>query len=154
MFCDKCGAEIKVGQTFCTNCGAQVNASGNDNVQNDSFNNASNNTYYDNAQNNTYNGAPKGMPYQNTYVEQKSRVAAGLLGIFLGGFGVHNFYLGKTTRAIIQLIVTIVGILLSVVVVCAFACAAMGIWGLIEGILILSGSAGYTVDGRGVPLRD
>jgi TM2 domain-containing membrane protein YozV len=24
----------------------------------------------------------------------KSRIAAGLLGIFLGGFGVHRFYLG------------------------------------------------------------
>ena len=28
----------------------------------------------------------------------KSKVAAGLLGIFLGAFGVHNFYLGYTSR--------------------------------------------------------
>ena len=27
----------------------------------------------------------------------KSKMAAGLLGIFLGTFGVHNFYLGYTT---------------------------------------------------------
>lgn len=25
----------------------------------------------------------------------KSKLAAGLLGLFLGGYGVHNFYLGK-----------------------------------------------------------
>lgn len=31
----------------------------------------------------------------NVYsADQKSRIAAGLLGIFLGCYGVHNFYLG------------------------------------------------------------
>ena len=35
-----------------------------------------------------------------------SRVVAGLLGIFLGAFGIHRFYLGYTGIAVIQLIVT------------------------------------------------
>ena len=35
--------------------------------------------------------------------EKKSKIGAGLLGIFLGGFGVHNFYLGYKDKAIAQL---------------------------------------------------
>lgn len=34
------------------------------------------------------------MPDANTNPNAKSKMAAGLLGIFLGSFGVHNFYLG------------------------------------------------------------
>ena len=33
----------------------------------------------------------------------KSKVAAGILGIFLGGIGVHKFYLGKTGMGILYL---------------------------------------------------
>ena len=31
---------------------------------------------------------------------QKSKIVAGLLGLFLGGLGVHNFYLGYTGKAV------------------------------------------------------
>lgn len=34
----------------------------------------------------------------------KNKLVAGLLGIFLGGFGVHKFYLGKTASGIIYLV--------------------------------------------------
>lgn len=34
----------------------------------------------------------------------KSRVAAGILGILLGGFGIHKFYLGKWGQGILYLI--------------------------------------------------
>ena len=40
---------------------------------------------------------------------QKSKLAAGLLGIFLGCFGVHNFYLGNTGKAVAQLLLTVIG---------------------------------------------
>jgi TM2 domain-containing membrane protein YozV len=36
----------------------------------------------------------------------KNRLAYILLGIFLGGFGVHNFYAGYNRKAIIQLLIT------------------------------------------------
>ncbi len=89
-----------------------------------------------------------------TSAELKSKMAAGLLGIFLGQFGVHNFYLGYTSKAIIQVSVSAVGYLLSI---CTFglSCLAplgISVWGLIEGIMILAGS--IDKDGKGNPLKD
>ncbi len=43
----------------------------------------------------------------NMNPQAKSKMAAGLLGIFLGAFGVHNFYLGYTGKAIAQLLISI-----------------------------------------------
>ena len=74
----------------------------------------------------------------------KSKIAAGLLGIFLGSFGVHNFYLGYTGKAIAQLLITLL--------TCGFGAFISSIWGFIEGILILTGS--INVDGNGNPLVD
>ena len=55
----------------------------------------------------------------------KSKVTAALVCFFLGGFGVHRFYLGYTTIGIIQIVA---------------CCGAFGIWTLIDFILILSGN--------------
>ena len=77
-------------------------------------------------------GSPYQQPYAaQPYAPQKSKVAAGLLGIFLGAFGAHKFYLGYTKTAIIMLVITLVG---SIVVIGPFA---MGVIGFIEGILYL-----------------
>lgn len=62
----------------------------------------------------------------------------GLLGIFVGGFGIHNFYLGNISIGVIQIIVTLV------------TCGLGSLWGFIEGILILCDR--ITVDGEGKPL--
>ncbi len=75
---------------------------------------------------------------------QKSKMAAGLLGIFLGGLGVHNFYLGYTGKAVAQLLISLL--------TCGFGAFVSGIWGLVEGIMILTGS--IAVDGKNVPLKD
>lgn len=82
--------------------------------------------------------------------QQKSRLAAGLLGIMFGTFGVHNFYLGFQTKAIIQLVVALAGGLIT----CGVATVAMAIWGLIEGIQILSSHPSKLYDGNNVILRD
>ena len=37
----------------------------------------------------------------------KTRVVYVLLGFFLGGFGIHNFYAGRTGVAVAQLLVTL-----------------------------------------------
>lgn len=70
----------------------------------------------------------------------KSKLAAGLLGIFLGAWGIHNFYLGNAGKGVAQIIVTII------------TCGIGGLWGFIEGILILAGS--INTDANGNPLKD
>lgn len=54
------------------------------------------------------------------------KLVAGLLGILLGGFGVHKFYLGYTKEGIIQIAATFL------------TCGAASVVGLIEGILYLT----------------
>lgn len=72
--------------------------------------------------------------------QPKSKMAAGLLGIFLGCFGVHNFYLGYTGKAVGQLLLTVLS--------CFVLSFVSGIWGLIEGILILTGSINVDAEGN------
>lgn len=60
------------------------------------------------------------------------KIVAGILGILLGGLGIHKFYLGYTTAGIIMLVVSIVS--------CGFVAPIISIIGLIEGILYLTKS--------------
>lgn len=78
--------------------------------------------------------------------DQNRKLIAALLGIFLGGLGIHRFYLGYTAIGIIQLALCLGGIL-----TCGITTVAAVIWGLAEGILILAGSV-ITKDAKGVPL--
>ena len=64
------------------------------------------------------NGKPAGA---------EKKVVAGILGILLGGLGIHKFYLGYTKEGIIQIILS-------------FACGIGAIIGLIEGIMYLTKS--------------
>lgn len=95
-------------------------------------------------------GAPPTLPpppppfAPNLDPRAKSKVAAGVLGILFGALGIHNFYLGYTGKAVAQLLIT--------VLTCGWGSIFSGIWGLIEGILILTGS--IAVDGNGVPMKD
>lgn len=72
-------------------------------------------------------------------MQPKSRLAYILLAIFLGGFGVHNFYAGYTQKAVIQLLLTLLlgwtGIVALVVLV----------WIIIDIIKV-------TADSNGVPM--
>ena len=70
----------------------------------------------------------------------KSKLAAGLLGIFLGAFGVHNFYLGYTGKALAQVLLTVLS--------CFILSPVTAIWGLIEGIMILTGNIDSDAEGR------
>ena len=85
---------------------------------------------------------PPGLIEWAAYVDTpaKSRLTAGMLGIFLGAFGVHRFYLGFTSIGVLQILVTIA------------TCGVGGLWGIIEGGLILGGS-GIKTDADGRPLR-
>ncbi|MBP2411928.1 TM2 domain-containing membrane protein YozV [Arthrobacter stackebrandtii] len=101
-------------------------------------------------QQNVQPGAPYQQPYQQPGFAvagaQKSKVVAGVLGILLGSLGIHNFYLGYNKKALIQLLVSVLSF--------GFLAWAIGIWGLIEGILILVGSENFRTDANGVPLKE
>lgn len=73
----------------------------------------------------------------------KQWIVALLLAFFLGGFGGHNFYLGYTTKGIIQVILTITLI----------GAPISGIWALVEFIMILARSGSYAYDAQGQPLQ-
>ena len=64
------------------------------------------------------NGKPAGA---------EKKIPAGILGILLGGLGIHKFYLGYTKEGIIQIIL-------------GLACGIGSIIGLIEGIIYLTKS--------------
>ena len=114
--CVKCGVPAGQGQNFCPNCGAATTPG---------------------AAVCTQCGVALAQPIPAG--EQKSKMTAGLLGIFLGGLGIHNFYLGYTGKGIAQ--------------ICLSLCFGIGaIWGLIEGIMIPTGS--INKDAKGIPLKD
>lgn len=92
---------------------------------------------------NYYPAPPPGYP-------QKSRLAAGMLAIIYGTFGVHNFYLGNQSKAVVQLVLSLIGGLLT----CGLLTFAVFIWGFVEGILIFLCNDKYIYDGHNVILRD
>lgn len=115
-FCPNCGHPVTPGAAVCLHCGVAVG----------------------------YTAPPPPVYGAAPIPGQKSKLAAGLLGIFLGSLGVHNFYLGYTTKAVVQLVVTLATL--------GIGGFAMGIWALVEAIMILTGR--INVDGKGMPLGE
>ncbi len=114
-FCTNCGTNLTEGAKYCLNCGASVD------------------------------GKKEGTVSSSVpQTEGKSKVVAGLLAIFVGAFGVHNFYLGYTGKGIAQLLLTLLS--------CFVLSFISGIWAFIEGILILTGE--IKKDAYGVDLRE
>lgn len=127
MFCKNCGIELKDGSKFCGGCGS---------------------AQFENQQ----QSQPQ-QQYQQTPVSNqtpKRRLVAGLLGIFLGTYGVHNFYLGYKRKAIIQACIGGIGWLTSRFYIGMFLILGAMIWGVVEGIRIFIGS--IYVDGKGKPM--
>lgn len=127
--CMKCGAEKGKGTGFCPNCGTMA------------------------SRDHAYCGKCGAALYLTDVSDRKSRMAAGFMAIFFGCFGVHNFYLGHTGRAVLQLAVTVLSVLSARwALYLLLAPVVIGAWGLLEGILLLAGVA--KVDGRGNLLRE
>lgn len=64
----------------------------------------------------------------NSEKAENKKTTAGILGIVLGSFGAHKFYLGYQKEGIIQLVVTVV------------TCGLGGVVGFVEGIIYLTKS--------------
>src|SRR5260221_3962992 len=69
------------------------------------------------------------------------RILAGILGIVLGGLGIHKFVLGYTTEGVIMLVTYLVGLAL-----CGIPSLAMAVIGIVEGIMYLMKSDEEFVD--------
>ena len=171
MFCEKCGQELGEGLAFCPNCGAPVAAAPApqqeapvvaaaapqpeapvqapaQEYQQPQFQQPQ----FQQPQQPQYQ-QPQQQYQQPQYQQpvipagaQKSKLAAGLLAIFLGSLGVHNFYLGFTKRAVIQLLVSLLTF--------GIGAPVIAVWALIEGIFYLTAHEGYTTDAKGVPLGE
>ena len=142
MFCKNCGAQLNENAAFCVTCGAAA-GQGAGYCANCGHEVAPGAAVCLNCGAALNNTVPNAAPAANS--APKSKVAAGLLGIFLGAFGVHNFYLGYTGKAVAQLLISVLS--------CFTLAIVSEIWGLVEGILILTGSANFTTDANGVPLQ-
>lgn len=127
MYCKNCGNLMDPNAAICVKCGCAKGTGA---------------SYCHNCGQPTVPGAAVctscGSALQTVTANSKSKLTAGLLGIFLGGLGVHNFYLGYTGKAIAQILLSCIGV--------------GAIWGLIEGILILCGK--IDKDAKGNPLKD
>lgn len=88
-YCQTCAAETKPGQMLCVSCGNRLLADGVSALRPSEANQSS--------------------------ARSKSKVAAGLLAIFLGQIGIHKFYLGYTTPALFLLMGSVVLLILSLV---------------------------------------
>ena len=120
IVCVKCGVPVGKGSGFCHNCGDAVHPDAVICVK---------------------CGVSLARPVETAPAgEAKSKLAAGLLGIFLGCFGVHNFYLGFTGKAVAQLLMTVLS--------CGILSFASWVWGLGEGIMYLTGSLNKDAKGQ------
>lgn len=96
MYCKYCGEQIDDDCIICPKCGKQV-------------------------------GELKPASGSNAFAvgpSGKSRMAAGLFAILLGGIGVHNFYMGKVGRGIVDIlfcwtcIPSIVALVVGIMILC------------------------------------
>jgi TM2 domain-containing membrane protein YozV len=110
--CIGCGAAPKAGNKFCFNCGAATEP-----IQIVCIKCGAD------MRKGAYDGAASG----------KNKIAAGLLGIFLGALGIHKFYLGYSKEGVIMLLITLV----SFIPTFGLGPAAVGLIGFIEGIIYL-----------------
>ena len=117
--CVRCGTAAGTGSGYCPCCGAQVKA---DQLVCIECGAAL-------GKNAEYTANVPGM--------NRSRIAAGILGILVGGLGIHNFYLGFNVRGAVQLVLTLL------------SCGLGSMWGFVEGILILVGRINH--DAQGLP---
>ncbi len=133
MYCTNCGAKIEQTMKYCVQCGQRT-----------PFETTQSNQSYNDDPFSKYDTNP--YPQSQTVNPPKSRIVAGILGIVVGGLGIHNFYLGYIEKGIAQILLSTIGIIV------LFGPMVAGIWGLIEGIMILTKH--INVDGNGNPLSE
>ncbi|MFZ9782105.1 MAG: NINE protein [Bacilli bacterium] len=137
MKCPKCGRETQDKTKFCGWCGADMSNPFQKQAK------PIEPEVLDEKDLKRESGEPKKADIRT---ESRSKLVAGLLAIFVGGLGIHNFYLGYNNRGLVQLLLGSVGFIF---IIGPFI---SGIWGFIEGIQILTGD--INMDAFGNKLKD
>lgn len=123
--CQKCGVEKGIGKNFCYRCGNRADQQAIICV----------------------NCGVSLERRKTDNISDKSKIAAGFLGLLFGSLGIHNFYLGYTLKAVAQLLLTVFSILTGILM----GFAITSIWGFIEGAMIFAG--GIPKDAKGALLK-
>lgn len=85
--------------------------------------------------------APFGRdPMTGEPLSDKSKVTAGVLQIFLGGFGAGRFYIGSNGVAVSQLVLLVLGWVTAVLGVGVLVLMGLGVWVIVDGIMMLVGN--------------
>ena len=97
------------------------------------------------------------QPSFNAPAQGKSRVVAGLLNLFLGGFGVGDFYLGYTQYGIYKIVISLAFVILGFLDL-GFLSYIIGLlnyawWAvlLVVAVMTFMGKWIYEQDANGVP---
>lgn len=97
------------------------------------------------------------QPSFNAPAQGKSRVVAGLLNLFLGGFGVGDFYLGYTQYGIYKIVISLAFVILGFLDL-GFLSYIIGLlsyawWAvlLVVAVMTFMGKWIYEKDANGVP---
>ena len=138
MFCKNCGKELDDSAVACMGCGCDPRK-GNKHCHHCGVEVQSNQVVCVKC-GTALNGASAVPGAGGT--QPKSKLTYLLLAIFLGGFGVHNFYAGYTNVGIIQLLVSLIGGTLT----CGLSSIGVWVWAVIEG-------ATKEVDASGTPFE-
>ena len=147
MFCKNCGSSVDPNAAVCIHCGTPTGQGSNYCI------NCGSAITPGSAVCTSCGVAANAVPKNSIAAAgAKSKTAAGLLGLFLGCYGVHNFYLGYTGKGVAQLIITILGIITAWLIIGFFLVFAVWVWSLIEAIMIFAGS--INKDANGVPLTN
>jgi TM2 domain-containing membrane protein YozV len=149
MFCTRCGANNLETDQFCRSCSAPLAKPGASHGQGASsapprqaypdptFEAGRRQPNQENLPYPGYQGYSSHPGYQYSAMAAQDwralgadkKLAAGILGILVGGLGIHKFVLGYTSEGLIMLLVT--------VLTCGIGWIVFGPIGLIEGILYL-----------------
>jgi TM2 domain-containing membrane protein YozV len=96
-------------------------------------------------------GAPYGRdPATGEPLSDKYAVAAGCLQLFVGMLGVGRFYIGSVALGGVQLALTFIGLLLTIVLVGFFILFGVAVWTFIDAIMMFTGNV---KDAQGRKLR-
>ncbi|MBR6503421.1 MAG: TM2 domain-containing protein [Firmicutes bacterium] len=124
-YCPNCGTAVTETMKFCPNCGIRVEGlfeevrQQSETRQGPSFDGQQGQAY----QYANYNADYSAMNSVDPNWPVRSKIAAGVLGIVLGGLGIHKFYLGKIGLGIVYILFVWTGI--------------PSFIGLVEGIIYL-----------------